>query len=177
MPCCYSLKDRKKTSKLVGADVYVVRLGNEQKPHKSRHRREREDPSGQAKNGHCEGGTASPAISKSLTAEHSSLHDELTSINTPPPFPDVAHHSPTNNVLDRRAIRDSRPCYRCILYMHSAGIRRVFWTNSRGEWECAKIRDLFDRLGEAGDDSEDRNGIFVTKHEVLMLRQLSERSN
>ena len=68
--------------------------------------------------------------------------------------------------------------------MHSVGIKRVFWTNERGEWGGAKIRDLVDGLkssnGKRIDALNDSAGgasdealaspLFVTKHEVLMLR-------
>lgn len=74
--------------------------------------------------------------------------------------------------------------------MHSVGIKRVFWTTQDGKWEGAKVRDLVDALemgigddvGESDDsgiDSEGKGlgtgqatkGVFVTKHEVLMLRR------
>jgi hypothetical protein len=60
--------------------------------------------------------------------------------------------------------------------MHSVGIKRVFWTNSKGNWEGAKVRDLVDVLDGSGSGS-DGNGVserrvFVTKHEILMLRRL-----
>jgi len=69
--------------------------------------------------------------------------------------------------------------------MHSVGIRRAFWTNDQGEWEGGKVRDLVDGMegsmarnaeggaggvGAGGGPME--NGLFVTKHEVLMLRRL-----
>jgi hypothetical protein len=59
--------------------------------------------------------------------------------------------------------------------MHSVGIKRVFWTNDAGEWEGAKVRELVDALncsGESGKGGPTGNGVFVTKHEVLMLRRL-----
>ena len=61
--------------------------------------------------------------------------------------------------------------------MHSAEIKRVFWTNTKGEWEGAKVRELVDALETGGDgDREGKgdegkvSGFFVTKHEVLMLK-------
>jgi hypothetical protein len=59
--------------------------------------------------------------------------------------------------------------------MHSVGIKRVFWTNTNGNWEGAKVRDLIDLMdrgghGDGADDALDR--VFVTKHEVLMLRRI-----
>lgn len=60
--------------------------------------------------------------------------------------------------------------------MHNVGIKRVFWTNSDGEWEGGKVRNLVDILdggGAAGTDgAEEAMGMFVTKHEVLMLRRV-----
>jgi hypothetical protein len=64
--------------------------------------------------------------------------------------------------------------------MHAVGIKRVFWTNATGEWEGAKVRDLVDALekGIEGDDEispgtgQENKGIFVTKHEVLMLKRI-----
>ena len=61
--------------------------------------------------------------------------------------------------------------------MHSAGIKRVFWTNSKGEWEGGKVRDLIDDLDSPlqdciSDGSPGKAPIFVTKAEVLMLKGL-----
>lgn len=73
--------------------------------------------------------------------------------------------------------------------MQSVGIKRVFWTNAHGDWEGRKVRDLVDALEQSaspvgGSDGEGcgagvgdgagagGNGVFVTKHEVLMLRRL-----
>lgn len=59
--------------------------------------------------------------------------------------------------------------------MHSVGIKRVFWTTESGNWEGAKVRDLVDALeGSASESSGGPvgNGVFVTKHEVLMLRRV-----
>ena len=69
--------------------------------------------------------------------------------------------------------------------MKQAGIRRVFWTNVEGEWEGGKVRDLADALDVLEDNEEvdnkekrvsnqapGRSSMFVTKHEVLMLRRL-----
>jgi len=60
--------------------------------------------------------------------------------------------------------------------MHSVGIKRVFWTNAAGEWEGAKVRELVEALENGGglpgkDDGGDM-GVFVTKHEVLMIKRL-----
>ena len=53
--------------------------------------------------------------------------------------------------------------------MHAVGIKRVFWTNAGGEWEGAKVGALVEALdGGCGEEGE---GVFVTKHEVLMLRR------
>ena len=59
--------------------------------------------------------------------------------------------------------------------MHAVGIKRVFWKNADGEWEGAKVRDLVDALengnGEPGHGDGGKKGVFVTKHEVLMLKR------
>lgn len=61
--------------------------------------------------------------------------------------------------------------------MDAVGIKRVFWSNGNGGWEGAKVRDLMDALelnGEGtGEDGERKESlpVFVTKHEVLMLRR------
>ena len=111
-----------------------------------------------------------------------SLHDELVD---PHPRRRPAMSSPADSwgcaLEDHSSINASRPCYRCIAYMHSVGIRRAFWTNERGEWEGGKVRDLIDAMegsmargvnGEAVVGGPMGNGLFVTKHEVLMLRRL-----
>lgn len=82
---------------------------------------------------------------------------------------------------------ESRPCYRCVSHMYAHGIKRVFWTNSEGRWESAKVRNLVDLLeggvspasdGAQGSDGSDAGsppaGLFVTRHEVLMLRRTIE---
>jgi hypothetical protein len=69
--------------------------------------------------------------------------------------------------------------------MYAVGIKRAFWTNNDGEWEGAKVRDLVDALemgseGSEGSDGaqpgsgQENNGVFVTKHEVLMLKRMME---
>ena len=103
-----------------------------------------------------------------------SLHDELIckTVAVPAFVP-----RPDRDTSVRSAV-DSRPCYRCVCYMHSVGVKRVFWTNGEGEWEGAKVRDLVDMLEGGRDDSSCEGsgvtglGVFVTKHEVLMLRRL-----
>lgn len=59
--------------------------------------------------------------------------------------------------------------------MEWAGIRRVFWTNQDGDWEGSKVRDLVDALGlKTGDEGASESTIasmFVTKHEILMLKR------
>ena len=169
-----NLRDRKRHPRLNGADLYVARLGScgdstkdtPTQPLVKRPSPERTD---------CADMTSStsslPALSPATTASTGSLHDELTN-----PFPSTSEAPAKNsNTLDLRAVRSSRPCYRCISYMHSVGIKRVFWTNDAGEWEGAKVRELVDALDyseENGKGGPTGNGVFVTKHEVLMLRRL-----
>lgn len=59
--------------------------------------------------------------------------------------------------------------------MHAVGIKRVFWTNAFGEWEGAKVRELVEALEGVGGDGDGEiadRGVFVTKHEVLMLKRI-----
>ena len=64
--------------------------------------------------------------------------------------------------------------------MHSVGIKRVFWTNDAGEWDGGKVRDLEDALdssmesvaGSGCKGGPMGNGVFVTKHEMLMLKRM-----
>lgn len=66
--------------------------------------------------------------------------------------------------------------------MDAVGIKRVFWSNGNGCWEGAKVRDLMDALevnckpdgrggGDGSEDEKKSMPVFVTKHEVLMLRR------
>jgi hypothetical protein len=156
---------RTKDLRLKGSDLYVARLGNchVTPPLKSRPPRVPEP---------------SPECTPSQRSEPTSLYDELSPLSrsvSPPstffnPIPPTAQPE----------IRASRPCYRCMAAMHSVGIKRVFWTNQDGEWEGAKVRDLVEALetGIEGDDGEgvgtgqENKGVFVTKHEVLMLKRI-----
>lgn len=57
--------------------------------------------------------------------------------------------------------------------MHNVGIKRVFWTNIDGQWEGGKVRDLVDILDGGGTPgTEEAWSMFVTKHEILMLRRV-----
>jgi hypothetical protein len=60
--------------------------------------------------------------------------------------------------------------------MSSIDIQRVVWTNGSGDWGNAKVRDLVDvhensGLEQPSDAASALNNVFVTKHEVSMLRQ------
>lgn len=175
-PAVHNLSDRMKNPKLVGADVYIARLGNIQHQYKKRTKKGGKtitvyDPTSIVEDTCC----SSIPLEKS-TSPSGSLHDELKCKDRKLPSPT---QSPSNDAVDsgfdRRQLRDSRPCYRCVAYMHSAGIRRCFWTNSEGEWENAKVRDLFDQLmgtgSYDGDGDDSPGGVFITKHEVLMMRR------
>lgn len=164
------VKERMKHPKLVGADVYVARLANDGPA----------SPCGKKKkcaHDHSSDVTVEAASSDTCTTSATStgsLHDELIT-KTPKPKPSA----PAPEVVrPPRTAAESRPCYRCVAYMHSVGIKRVFWTNNEGNWEGAKIRDLVDQLdGTMCSDTDTTLGqapmsVFVTKHEVLMLRRL-----
>lgn len=113
----------------------------------------------------------SASASTTTPSGNGSLHDELINKrpSTVPNICSLEHSSYPDN------ISASRPCYRCITYMDSVGIKRVFWTNDAGQWEGGKVRDLIDALdnsmGSVATGGPTGNGIFVTKHEVLMLKR------
>ncbi|CAK7225507.1 hypothetical protein SBRCBS47491_005911 [Sporothrix bragantina] len=188
-----NVQHRKRHPRLAGADLYVARLGKPGACH-------RKTPST----------SSSPPASPDLTSAAArvvtsttatgptpltgSLHDELIFKHAKPPCATPTTASPpvstgddsataTSSIVPPSKVAESRPCYRCIAYMHSVGIKRVFWTNSDGVWEGAKVRDLVDSLEAAAQDgsggglSSDVGGMFVTKHEVLLLlRALAEGS-
>lgn len=204
-----NLRERHMPTRLNGADLYVARIGNakDRSPPpgqpKTNGRRSRSRAclcTEEAESDDLLPGDLSFTISdQSLNTSSSppvSLHDELR-------FPDgrlsrkstpSSTSSPTSTLLPtpepgntttrtpKSHVHASRPCYRCITYMHNVGIKRVFWTNSSGDWEGGKVRDLVDVLdgvGSKGAKIEGENGptqaalgMFVTKHEVLMLRRV-----
>lgn len=162
-----SISARTKDLRLKGADIYVARLGHDCKACHSPTLPQPPRPS------------PSPAIPSHSSPK--SLHDELRlSAPSAPSNPSHASTVATSSTTTKPQIRASRPCHRCITHMHAAGIARAFWTNAQGEWEGAKVRDLMDALeggsssgsGEGEDGKGKDAGVFVTKHEVLMLRRV-----
>jgi hypothetical protein len=158
----HSVADRTKPARLRGADLYVARMG--WKPISSSN-----------KSGDC---CATSDVPYKIPLNDpkplsGSLHDEI--LISPPPTPSSSS-IPSPKAEKQPSVVSSRPCYRCVSYMHSVGIKRVFWTTDTGGWECAKIRDLVDGLDNLGavDMSHAATALenlFVTKHEVLMLRR------
>ncbi|KAF2745074.1 hypothetical protein M011DRAFT_527865 [Sporormia fimetaria CBS 119925] len=139
----HSLTSRHKHPRLHGADLYVARLGYHtcsRSPHLH--------------------STLSTPTSKSSTTFPTSirrptgcLHDELSCSRTP--LPSLPHSPPIlplqqANTTRAPPVLASRPCYRCVAYMASVGIKRVFWTMETGAWEGAKVRDLMDAMDELG---------------------------
>lgn len=172
--------DRQKHPRLAGADLYVTRLGwNNNNVARSNLKVKFVKPSTRPviPPSSCESETRAPSLTSSISSASTlgttgSLYDELRSheTRTPPPVQETA---PT---IPREAIHASRPCYRCVSYMHAVGIKRVFWTNDDGEWEGGKVAIFIDALDGEGDGPECGggpmgNGVFVTKHEVLMMRR------
>ena len=158
-------------SRLNGADLYVVRQAWQHRTAK----RNRQPKLNQEVEVCSIPSTSSETLSARCPPPKGplSLHDELKcSAAPPPPKLTVQNDSQCGPPLPATS---SRPCYRCISYMERAGIRRVFWTNANGDWEGAKVRDLVDALGPnaAGNGaSEDTSAsMFITKHEILMLRR------
>ncbi|KAI0139838.1 hypothetical protein GGR57DRAFT_509544 [Xylariaceae sp. FL1272] len=172
----YPPLDRKKHPRLRGADVYVVRLG-----------RKADDSDADRKKRLGASGNNSGSLAARQTAKNKSesvetdaqmvstgsLYDELV-CKEAKKATDRPGSGSGGVVLDRGHVLESRPCYRCVLYMQSVGIRRCYWSNAAGEWESAKVRDLFDQCnGTIGTGGQAGAGeVFVTKHEILMLRRL-----
>ncbi|RYP92997.1 hypothetical protein DL770_000871 [Monosporascus sp. CRB-9-2] len=172
----HCLDDRMKNPRLIGADIYIARLGAP-----VRKLQKHEGKSGEValrQETSPEVDTCiSPTLSSTSTTSSGSLHEELRCKDHKSTGPKTS--ATVHPVFERHQVRDSRPCYRCVSYMHSAGVRRCFWTNHEGQWESAKVRDLFDQLAGAGScdgkggDSDGPGSVFITKHEILMLRRLA----
>ncbi|PPJ51717.1 hypothetical protein CBER1_08897 [Cercospora berteroae] len=177
--------DRKQHSRLQGADLYVVRIGwtgtSQIKPPKSKAPRP-PSPSPLANSDD----TAEDLLSSSIDSLSSlsiastksgtgSLHDELVNPEASP-SPSRTGGIDHDCSFDRDKIHASRPCYRCVAFMHKVGVRRVFWTNDAGRWEGGKVSALIDAMDSGMEDVANGgptgNGVFVTKHEVLMLRRI-----
>jgi hypothetical protein len=174
------VNDRKKHPRLAGADLYVTRLGwNNNNIAQPNPKKRFVKPSAQdsAPPSSSESEVEPPSLSSSASSSCTlgntgSLHDELRS-SAPKITPPAPEKAPT---IPREAIHASRPCYRCVSYMHAVGIKRVFWTNDDGEWEGGKVAKFIDALDGEADGAgcgggPMGNGIFVTKHEVLMMRR------
>ena len=93
-----------------------------------------------------------------------SLHDELINPypTTSPVSSSLLPQPPVERL--REIVRPSRPCYRCIAYMHAVGIKRVFWSDSQGKWMSRKVRDLMEELRSGECD------VYATKWEVLLMK-------
>ncbi|KAE8452319.1 hypothetical protein EG329_001019 [Mollisiaceae sp. DMI_Dod_QoI] len=160
----HSVSCRTKDPRLKGSDLYVARLGTHHTtpPIKPKSQYHQPEP---------------PSLPPSPKSEPSSLYDEL-SHSSRSTSPSTASEKTAPPLMPQ--IRESRPCYRCVAAMHSAGIKRVFWTTQDGEWEGAKVSDLVEALemgleadGENGPGTgQESKGVFVTKHEVLMLKRM-----
>ncbi|KAL8765845.1 MAG: hypothetical protein Q9209_007204 [Squamulea sp. 1 TL-2023] len=173
VPKSHQVAERMKDSRLNGADLYVARLGKTGKVNhydcgcqhaNSTAVEDREQLSSAS-------ATSTGHEAKPLTG---SLHEELRF-----PSPNEEKKPPPMSVPkgEQLTATYSRPCYRCISYMHSAGIKRVFWTNNKGEWESGKVRELVDALeGPVSPNSDGSTmsvgDVYVTKSEVLLLKGL-----
>ncbi|KAL8801077.1 MAG: hypothetical protein Q9182_004716 [Xanthomendoza sp. 2 TL-2023] len=170
--------ERMKDSRLNGADLYVARLG---KKGNVNHydcgcrydKHTAKDPVTELVIG-TEPSPSDSSLSPQAKLPTGSLHEELR-------FPSsIEKNQPTAKSGSKSELltaTHSRPCYRCISYMHSAGIKRVFWTNNKGEWEGGKVRDLVDSLEAPLSPNSDgmmdgAGSVYVTKSEVLLLKGL-----
>jgi hypothetical protein len=150
--------DRIADSRLKGADLYVARLA---------WRHDKSQRGGDASSASSLSSSLSdPSIKVSRPSPTGSLYDELGCCSR---TMSQADPEPVRRSNEIEYATSSRPCYRCVSYMQWAGIRRVFWTNGEGQWEGAKVRDLVDAL-ELG-TTTGTSSMFVTKHEVLILRR------
>lgn len=176
----YHTAERMKVPRLNGADLYVARLGRAGKVDHFDCGCERDHltaPTGGKSNiTKADGKSTELKIPSKPSTPTGSLHDELL-------FPLPRQESkPTKQPSSNNALltaTQSRPCYRCISYMRSAGIKRVFWTNSKGGWEGGKVRDLVDSLegpvpqgGHSSMGAPGARSVYVTKFEVLLLKGL-----
>ncbi|KAF2828543.1 hypothetical protein CC86DRAFT_454310 [Ophiobolus disseminans] len=132
-----SVRERTKLPRLNGADVYVARLGWKTQ-------------SDALKSVACCKDTEESAAGVSLSCPSTgSLHDELLDRGSRSQPVSKSTKASDNKVP---SVLASRPCYRCISYMSSVGIKRVFWTTDAGTWEGAKVRDLVAAIDKLGDD-------------------------
>ena len=160
------VEDRTKDRRLWGSDLYVARLCWKH-ANDDQSLDEVVAPSNKAPRG-------VKNVSMPLTDPESqpkksptgSLHDELRCSMPLNSQPDASRSQPT---VKRPVATLSKPCYRCLSYMHFVGIKRVFWTNEKGEFEGAKVQELMDAF-ESPDISSGLRSLFVTKHEALALR-------
>ena len=172
-----TIADRKNSPRLNGADLYVARLGRPKNMEGCKKKKANVQSNIVPAVSLAENSETVPlsttSRSSSISTSSCSLHDEL--IDKGPPTTPFTECNPDEDA-DQDRIRDSRPCYRCISYMDSVGIKRVFWTNDTGQWEGGKVRDLVDALDNSMDNAATGGplgiGVFVTKHEVLMLKRV-----
>ncbi|SHO76120.1 Hypothetical protein MSYG_0455 [Malassezia sympodialis ATCC 42132] len=67
---------------------------------------------------------------------------------------------------------DSRPCWRCLEWMYWAGIKRVFWTDTDGDWHGGKVSELlFGGMAAGGSVSYVPVHLTQYEHAAAMLRQ------
>ncbi|KAL8802499.1 MAG: hypothetical protein Q9200_006565 [Gallowayella weberi] len=174
----HQVAERMKDPRLNGADLYVARLGK--KGHVNHYDCGCRYDKHPAQNPGTEVVISTEPSPRDSTSSPQaklptgSLHEELRFPSSTEKDRPISESGSKSELL---TATHSRPCYRCISYMHSAGIKRVFWTNNKGEWEGGKVRDLVDSLEAPlslnGDGTMGGAGsIYVTKSEVLLLKGL-----
>lgn len=173
----HQISERMKDTRLNGADLYVARLSRVGKvnhhecgcPHDKSDSVNETATAGES----GEGLTVDSSPSTRMQPLTGSLHDEL---RFPTPRKPSRAAPEAEPAVQQATATHSRPCYRCISYMHSAGIKRVFWTNAQGEWEGEKVRELVDALESPSSSGSTRSSggdsVYVTKSEVLILKGL-----
>ncbi|KAL8750261.1 MAG: hypothetical protein Q9184_006486 [Pyrenodesmia sp. 2 TL-2023] len=178
----HQIAERMKDSRLNGADLYVARLGKAAKVNHHDCGCRLDETSASTVDGAAvletdgQQRASDPGVFSKMKPLTGSLHEELrfqSHAEEGKPRPQSVHPE------TQPTATHSRPCYRCISYMHSAGIKRVFWTNYKGEWEGGKVRDLVDALecpsspnGNSSTGQCAAGSVYVTKSEVLLLKGL-----
>ncbi|KAL6718905.1 hypothetical protein ACLMJK_003140 [Lecanora helva] len=139
-------QNSRRDRRLLGSDLYVVRLCWDSKEENEHAVSEPCSPSHEIRlDTHSTKDTPKESTVLKIPQEKS-LHDELL---CPMPERSTLDVQEPPLLLKQPKATYSKPCHRCIAYIHSAGIKRAFWTNANGGWEGAKVQELVDALEQS----------------------------